>query len=290
MSASEFNDKVALITGSSSGIGAELAVAFVKQGAKVVITGRDAKRVKVVADKCIELTNEDKVLSVVADVKELSQLTNLVNKTIEKFGQIDVLVNNAAQGQAASVTSTDFNSVVDNVIDSNLKAVLYLTNLCSEHLIKTRGSVVNISSILGQRPTHLALPYCVTKAGLDMATKGLALELGPKGVRVNGIRPAVIETYIWSRNGLDGAIEQGIYDHAANNYPLGRHGQSADLIGPIMFLASSAASFVTGATLNVDGGFLLTSCGISPSDGMDLKPLKKSNPVAVNDGSECKIS
>lgn len=250
--------------GSSSGIGTESALAFAKLDSLLVITGRDEKNVAKVALECSKVSpSGHEPLQVVGDVAKLQDLRNLRDKTLEKYNKLDVLINNAGRAIPAPVGDNDhfFNSL-DDSIDTNLKSAIRLTALFKEALIKSKGNVINISSVLGERPAPMMTAYSATKAGLEMAMKSIAAELTPQGVRVNGVAPAVIETPIWLRFGAPSEFEKQVYNNC-KKYPVGRHGKCDDLIGPVKFLASSEAAFITGTTLMVDGGFLLTSCGMS---------------------------
>ena len=152
-----FTDKVVLISGSSSGIGAATAVLFSESGAKVVITGRNAERVAKVAQQCQEVSpNGTKPFQVVADVNKDEDLKLLVESTIEEFGRLDILVNNAGHASNAAIKDSNYVEEFKSVIETNLTAVVNLTNLCIEHLIKTKGNVVNISSVLSNFAVYSA--------------------------------------------------------------------------------------------------------------------------------------
>ena len=147
-----FEGKVALITGSSSGIGASTALLFAKSGADVVVTGRNADNVADVAKLCREVSNnKSKVLEVVADITKEEDAKRLVNETIKKFGKLDILVNNAGAGVAANITDTDYMAKFQKTLDLNLNAVVLLTHLSVKHLEKTKGNIINISSIAALR-------------------------------------------------------------------------------------------------------------------------------------------
>ena len=144
----DFTDKVVLITGSNSGIGAATAVLFAKSGAKVVVTGRNAERVAKVAQQCQEVSpNGTKALQVMADLNREEDLRLLVDCTIEEFGRLDILVNNAGCVKNTEIIDSNYMDVFKSVLDTNLTAVVGLTNLCIEHLTKTKGNVVNNSSV-----------------------------------------------------------------------------------------------------------------------------------------------
>ena len=144
----DFNDKVVLITGSSQGIGAQTAIQMAKCGAKVVVTGRNQQLVSQVAQQCQQISpNGFKALEVVADMNNKDDLKRLVDSTIEEFGRLDVLVNNAALFRPSYIGDNDFSELFESMIQLNLISVVRLTNLCVEHLAKTKGNVVNVSSV-----------------------------------------------------------------------------------------------------------------------------------------------
>lgn len=147
-----FKGKTVLITGSSSGIGAETALQFTKFGANVVITGRNGNNVSKVAEMCRDLSkSKTKVLEVVADVTNEEDMRRLVNETISTFGKLDILVNNAGEGLRAPITDPEFMAKFKKTMDINLTSVVLLTHLCVEHLEKTKGNIINISSVAALR-------------------------------------------------------------------------------------------------------------------------------------------
>lgn len=180
-----FNDKVVLVTGASSGIGADAARHLAKLGAKVAIVGRNEKRLNTVAE---EIKNLGLVtpLAIVADVTEDAE--RIVDETIEQFGKLDVLINNAGiviQDNVVQVNISEF----DRIFDTNVRSAIKLTKLCVPHLEKTKGNVVNVSSVAGLKAFQNIMSYCISKAALDQFTKCTALDLAPKGIRVNSINP-----------------------------------------------------------------------------------------------------
>jgi len=255
-----FSGKVALITGSSSGIGAATAILFSEAGAQVVVTGRNAQNVSEVAKQCSKVSPKGlDALEVVADVTNTDDCKRLIDSTINKFGKLDILVNNAGRGMGASISDPSIIEKYDNIMNLNVRSVVYLTHLAVEHLEKTKGVIINISSIVGLKPYALAPVYCMSKSALDMFTKCLALELGPKGIRVNGVNPAMVKTKFLENAGLPKEHADQLYESRPKDYPLGRIGESEDIANGILYLASDEASFVTGIKLVLDGGVLYAS-------------------------------
>lgn len=171
MSKTSFADKVVIITGASSGIGAAAAIEFSKLGAKVVITGRDETKLNETASRC-----EGQVLSIIAEVNEIDDRAKIVDQTISEYGQIDVLVNNAGIGQDGTILTTPLEKF-DNVMNTNVRSLFHLTQLATPHLIKAKGNIVNVSSVTAVRQFQNYLAYCMSKAAVDQFTKCVALEL-----------------------------------------------------------------------------------------------------------------
>lgn len=171
MSKTSFADKVVIITGASSGIGAAAAIEFSKLGAKVVITGRNEAKLYETASRC-----EGQVLSIIAEVNEIDDRAKIVDQTISEFGQIDVLVNNAGIGQDGTILTTTLEKF-DNVMNTNVRSLFHLTQLATPHLIKAKGNIVNVSSVTAVRQFQNYLAYCMSKAAVDQFTKCVALEL-----------------------------------------------------------------------------------------------------------------
>lgn len=166
-----FEGKVVVITGASSGIGAGAAMHFSKLGAKVSITGRNVDNLKETASQC-----KGEVLSIAADVNNEADRMRVIDETVAKFGKIDVLINNAGLGEAGTILTTTLDQY-DKVMDTNVRSVFHLTQLATPHLIKTKGNIVNVSSVAGPRSFPNILAYCMSKAAVDQFTKCVALEL-----------------------------------------------------------------------------------------------------------------
>lgn len=250
-----FKGKSIIVTGASSGIGADAAIHFAKLGACVAIIGRDAKKLNGVAQKIIN-SGHNTPLEIVGDVTKDAK--RIIDKTIEKFGKLDVLVNNAGIAEMAPVESVTLESF-DRVLNTNLRSVFELSQLAIPHLIHTKGNIVNISSVAGLRAISNASIYCTSKAALNQLTKCMALELGPKGVRVNAINPAAIRTPIFKTFGMDEQAINRFEERSKAVYPVRRIGEVGDTSLAIAYLAHESSSFITGQLLCVDGGYILAA-------------------------------
>lgn len=246
-----FDGKVVLITGASSGIGADAARYLAKYGAKVAIVGRNTSRLTEVVEQ-IKSSGSSAPLAIVADVTKDAE--RIVNETINHFGKLDVLVNNVGiwmEDNIAELQMSDF----DRVFDINTRSVIYLTKLCVPHLEKTRGNIVTVSSVSALKPVPNWLSYGMSKAALDQFTKISALDLAPRGIRVNSVNPAAIRTPIIQTAGYTAEQSDKLFDGVSTKYPLGRAGDVFDTSAAIAFLADNKlASFLTGVRLPVDGG------------------------------------
>ncbi|RWS22003.1 short-chain dehydrogenease/reductase-like protein [Leptotrombidium deliense] len=188
----DLENKVVIVTGSSSGIGEATALLFAKIGSKVVITGRNEDRVLKVSQKCESLSPfQFKPLTVICDLSIDEDVKQLVNKTIEKFGSIDCLVTAAGINNSdllANISDSELLQKYDIVMRVDVRSKLLLCQLCSPYLAQTKGSIVNISSVNSIKPIDGFLVHAMSTAAVDMLTKSLALELGAKGVRVNSVK------------------------------------------------------------------------------------------------------
>lgn len=248
-----FNGKVIIITGASSGIGADAAIHLSKLGASVAIIGRDATKLHGVAQKINE-AGYPKPLEIVADINVDAE--KIINETIRQFGKLDVLVNNAGIIEMGTVEAGSIDAY-DRIMKTNVRSVIVLTQLAIPHLEKTKGNIVNISSVAGNMAIPTATAYCLSKAALNHLTKCLALELAPKRIRVNSVNPGVILTPIFGTIGIDDKAMEELIKHTEETYPLGRPGVVHETSAAIAFLASDNASFITGDLLMVDGGINL---------------------------------
>ena len=247
-------NKVAIVTGGSRGIGQAIAEVFAREEATVVICGRKQGPLDEVATQLKRLPGA--VIPMACHVGKLEELERLVNSANREFGKIDILVNNAgtniAQGPGIEMNDGQF----DKMVEVNLKSAYRLTRLVAPGMCQRgAGSIINIASIAGLRPQFHGLLYSMTKAALIMMTQSYAVELGPLGVRVNAIAPGLIQTvlseYYWK--------DEARWQELLARQPIKHLGQPMEVAEVALLLASDSASYLTGQTIVVDGGRVLSS-------------------------------
>ncbi|MCA9119286.1 MAG: glucose 1-dehydrogenase [Planctomycetaceae bacterium] len=242
-------DQVVIVSGGSRGIGRAIAKGFADRRARVVITGRDESSLSSAADAIAG--GRGNVTPIVCDVAKSDDIERLVTKVINDFGYIDTLVNVAGVNRrkpALEVSEDDY----DFILDINLKGAFMLSQAVGRQMVERgSGCQINIASLNTDRPLKDVLPYAMSKAGIAHMTRGLALEWGPSGVRVNGIAPGFILTDLTEKLWSDEKMQAW----GKANTPQRRLGIPEDMVGAAIFLASPAASFMTGQTLYVDGGY-----------------------------------
>ncbi len=251
MNQREFEGKVALVTGATSGIGRATALAFAEAGAHVALVGRNADALSSVAAEIRR--HESEALEISADVTSETDAERIVAEAAEKFGGLDTLVNAAGILNNGTIETTALDAW-DEMMNVNLRSVFHLMQLAAPHLAASRGSIVNVSSVTGLRAFPGVLAYCVSKAGVDQLTRCAALELAPKGVRVNAVNPGVVRTEVHRRGGMNEEAYTKFLEHSKQTHPLGRVGDAREVADLILFLASERASWITGATYSIDGG------------------------------------
>lgn len=244
-------DKVAIITGATSGIGRAAALLFADAGAKVIAVGRNEEEMNLLCDEAKNKTGT--VKTCLTDLCEISQIDHLIQETSENFGQIDVLVNAAGIIGSGSIENTTLDEW-DKMMKINVRSAFYLMQKCVPLLEKTKGNIVNVSSVTGTRAFPNVLAYCVSKAAMDQLTRCTALELAGKGVRVNAVNPGVVVTNLHKRSGMNEENYENFLKHGEATHPLGRVGQPEEIADLIFFLASEKAAWITGATYEIDGG------------------------------------
>ena len=239
--------KVALVTGSSQGIGQAIAIRLAEEGAKVVVNYRSN------SESIGETLEKVQGYGVQADLGIVDDVRRLISESIEHYGQLDILVNNAGiekRGSFLDITEADY----DSVLDVNMKGAFFATQEMVKHLIATQrpGKIINISSVHEELPFPNFTTYCMSKGGMKMLTRNLAVELGPLGITINNVAPGAIETPI----NTELVNDPNKLNALLKNIPLNRLGQPRDVASMVAFLSSSDADYITGSTFVVDGGLL----------------------------------
>ena len=248
----DLRNKVAIVTGGTSGIGRETAILFAEAGAKVVIAGRREAEGKEVADRIRAAGGE--AIFVKTDVAKAADVKALVQKTVDKFGRLDTAFNNAGiEGNwvpMVDISEEDW----DRTIDINLKGVFLCLKYEIPQMLKNGGgTIVNMSSVAGLMGSPSAAPYCASKHGVIGLTRTAALEQAKQKIRVNAVCPAVIESPMEQR--LFGEPE--VHKFAVGMHPIGRIGTPREVAEAVLWLCSEKSSFMTGHYIVLDGGFLV---------------------------------
>ncbi|HYE65782.1 MAG TPA: glucose 1-dehydrogenase [Pyrinomonadaceae bacterium] len=247
----ELTAKVALVTGATSGIGRATALRLAQAGARVAAVGRNERALAEVTEEIEEKGGE--AMAVCADVTLEPAARQIVAQTAERFGGLDVLVNAAGHIANGTIENTSLEDW-DAMMNVNLRAVFNLMREAVPFLAQGRGNIVNVSSVTGLRAFPGVLAYCVSKAGLDQLTRCAALELAPKGVRVNAVNPGVVVTEIHKRGGMSEEDYTAFLKRSEQTHPLGRVGEPREVAELILYLASERAAWITGVTYSIDGG------------------------------------
>jgi len=251
MSETPFANKVALVTGATSGIGRACALAFARQGARVVCVGRKDEALEQVTRDIRALGGE--VLELKADLANDRQVDQILSQALTTYGGIDILVNAAGHISNGTIENTSMESW-EQMMNINVRAIFRLMQKALPSLIERKGNIVNVSSVTGLRAFPGVLAYCVSKAALDQLTRCSALELAAKGVRVNAVNPGVVVTEIHKRGGMNEEEYSAFLEHSKQTHPLGRVGRPEEIADLVLFLASDQAGWITGATYSIDGG------------------------------------
>jgi len=255
--AARLQDKVAILTGAGSGIGEAVARRYLDEGARCVLVD-----VKPAGEFAQSLTQRhaDRALAVSADVTRREDIERIVSTTVERFGRVDILFNNAALFDMRPLLDESWD-VFDRLFAVNVKGAFFLMQRVAQQMVEQGGGgkIINMSSQAGRRGEALVSHYCATKAAVLSYTQSAALALAPHRINVNGIAPGVIDTPMWKE--VDALFAR--YENrppgekkrlVGEAVPLGRMGVPDDLTGAALFLASSDADYITAQTLNVDGG------------------------------------
>ncbi|MCV7151255.1 SDR family NAD(P)-dependent oxidoreductase [Mycolicibacterium pyrenivorans] len=243
----DLSGRTALITGGSRGLGRSMAFGLARAGADVVIASRDQSSCDATAKEVSQATGRH-ALPIACHVGDWTAVDNLVERTYAEFGQLDILINNAGSSPIVEDVATVPEALFDKILAVNLKSVFRLTSIIGSRMAAgTGGSIVNIGSTVVEHPDLKAIPYAAAKAGVETLTAAFAQLFGPK-VRVNCVRAGAFLTDI-SKSWPDEWFEQ-----VAPTYALGRAGNPDEMVGTVLYLASSASSYTTGAVVVVNGG------------------------------------
>ena len=244
--------KVALITGGNSGIGSATAIRFANEGAAVAITGRNAERGEQVVQEIV--ANGGDAIFIRSDVRSAEDCRHAVDQTLERFGKIDVLFNNAGVFHPKNIPDCT-EEEWDETIDSSLKGAFLMSKYVLPSMIEQgSGSIIHTSSGWGVLGGDKAAAYCAAKGGLIVMAKAMAIDHGPDGIRVNCVCPGDVLTPMLPDDAAKRGMSWDDYAVGAADRPLGRIGTAEDIANAVLYLASDESSFVTGESLVVDGG------------------------------------
>lgn len=241
----EFDQKIAIVTGATSGIGLATTLALAGQGACVAAAGR--------RKTAPAQLNHPNIRTYQADLTSERETSGFVQGVLQDLGGIDILVNAAGIIATGTVETTTLPNY-DLMMNINVRSVLQLMQLSLPSIIERKGNIVNVSSVTGIRAFPGVLAYCVSKAAVDQLTRCAALELAAKGVRVNAVNPGVVGTNLHRNSGMGDEAYAAFVDRSKTTHPLGRIGTPDEIADLILFLASSKAGWITGATYSIDGG------------------------------------
>lgn len=242
-------NKIAFVSGATSGIGKATAMRLMEEGAIVAGVARREHVLRSMASEHFR--------PYAADLTIESERAHAVHRVIAELGGIDIMVHAAGiigSGSIETTTLADW----DVMMNINLRSIFHLTQLALSSLIERRGNIVSVSSVAGLRSFPGVLSYCVSKAGLDQFTRCAALELAPKGVRMNAVNPGVVVTQLHRAGGMNDEQYEAFLERSKTTHPMGRVGTPEEIADLICFLASDRASWITGETVSIDGGRALT--------------------------------
>jgi NAD(P)-dependent dehydrogenase (short-subunit alcohol dehydrogenase family) len=250
---SNFEGKIVLITGGTSGIGRETAVAFAARGAKVAVAGRRSEE----GSKTVQLIKDGggEAIFVKADVSQPNEVAEMVAEVVQRYGRLDISFNNAGIEGTPFVLLEDYaEETWTSVLDINLKGLFLCMKHELPHLTESKGAIVNMASVTGLTGGRLGAAYYASKHGVVGLTKAAAIEYAGKGVRVNAVAPGVIATDMAERAFFE---NPAVADRVKSMHPMGRLGNPAEVTNAVLWLSSNDSSFTTGHILTVDGGFVV---------------------------------
>jgi len=244
-----FKDDIVIVTGSTRGIGKEVAKSFAQEGAVVMVLGRDEKSAARIKEEIVQ--KGFRAESFGCDVTNPVKVQKIVNKILDKYKRVDILVNNAGIAKdnlLSRMSETDW----DDVINVNLKGVYSFTKAITKAMLKAKkGKIINVSSIIGMKGNIGQANYAASKAGIIGFTKAMALELASRGININAVAPGYIETDMTSQ------LNDNARDEIQRSIPMGKLGTPKDVAGVCLFLASKEAGYITGQTITIDGGMAI---------------------------------
>uniref|UniRef100_A0A0K0F4N9 Oxidoreductase n=1 Tax=Strongyloides venezuelensis TaxID=75913 RepID=A0A0K0F4N9_STRVS len=259
---SSFDGKVVVITGGSIGIGKAIAFEYAKNNAKIVVVARNLDALTSTRNQFISNgINEENILTISVDISDEDAAKIVIKKTIEKYGKLDILVNNAGVNGKPGISDFYSMELYDYINNINVRGVIRLTEEAIPYLAKTKGNIINISSIGSTIPMRTTIYYSMSKASIDIYTQGLAGRLSRKGIRVNSINPGFVETSIFTKSpvhqgsniGADEMIEK-MKPMVKNKVPLKRFAKPEEIAKFVLFISSDDASYCTGGNYLIDGG------------------------------------
>jgi glucose 1-dehydrogenase len=257
------DNKVAVITGSSRGIGEAIAKEFAKAGYKLVINSRDQEELSISKEEILKSSkNSTEIVTFPGDISQEEVCIGLIETASQEFGRIDVLVNNAGINGPEKKSTEISTKEWDEVLDVNLKGCFMCSREAIKNMLRQKEnekspdySIINISSVHESIPMPLAAPYAASKGGMEMLTKNMALEVADKGIRINAIAPGAIATMM----NIDVLEDEKKKKQEENKIPVHRIGDPSEIASVTLFLATKGASYITGTTVYVDGGLTLVS-------------------------------
>ena len=256
------NDRHAVLTGAGGGIGAAVAAAYLREGARCSVVDISAQPSQIIMDLTAQYPDQLNYIS--ADITRREDISRLIAQSIERFGPIQILFNNAGIFELAPLLESD-EAMFDKLFAVNVKGTFFVMQSVLAHMVahQTRGAIINMASQAGRRGEALVAHYCATKAAIISYTQSAALAMAPYHIRVNGIAPGVISTPMWTHVDALFAKFENLpigekIKQVGRAVPLGYMGEPSDIAGAAVFLASDEASYITAQTLNVDGGNVMS--------------------------------